>query len=71
MDSKVEKKSDGSSQTESSKTTMAMIRLLLLAVLLGYAMLWVMAPTNTYWKTWLPSIEEKAKHTIYGTQGLH
>lgn len=48
------------------------IRLLLMIVLLGYAMVWIMRPTKTFKEIWLPNIRKKLNSSTYfGTQGLH
>ncbi|KAH8488717.1 hypothetical protein H0E87_024375 [Populus deltoides] len=46
------------------------IRLLLMIVLLGYAMVWIMRPTKTFKEIWLPNIRKKLNSSTYfGTQG--
>ncbi|KAJ8900624.1 hypothetical protein K2173_025401 [Erythroxylum novogranatense] len=46
-----------------------MIRIVALIVLLGYLMMVIMVPTNTFSQIWLLTIEEKAKATYFGIQG--
>ncbi|KAJ6675322.1 FERRIC REDUCTION OXIDASE 2 [Salix viminalis] len=49
---------------------LAGVKLLLMIVLLGYAMVWIMRPTKTFKQIWLPSIREKLNSSTYfGTQG--
>ncbi|KAJ6679724.1 FERRIC REDUCTION OXIDASE 2 [Salix purpurea] len=46
------------------------VRLLLMIVLLGYAMVWIVMPTKTFKKIWLPSMREKLNSSTYfGKQG--
>ncbi|KAG9459724.1 hypothetical protein H6P81_004232 [Aristolochia fimbriata] len=39
------------------------------AVLLGWILMWVMLPTNTYRQKWQPKIKARANTTYFGTQG--
>ncbi|KAL4016167.1 hypothetical protein IC575_023798 [Cucumis melo] len=46
------------------------IRVLVLILFLGWIFLWVMMPTNTYRKKWLPKIREKTyQSTYFGSEG--
>ncbi|XP_027352717.1 ferric reduction oxidase 2-like [Abrus precatorius] len=44
------------------------IRLLVLVVFLGWIFIWIMAPTNTYKRKWMPRLQAKT-HSIFGVQG--
>ncbi|KAF8380183.1 hypothetical protein HHK36_027665 [Tetracentron sinense] len=65
MDSAV----NGSPPNEGIKTARAAIRILLIVVFLGYIMIWIMMPTNTYRQIWLPDVRAKANSTYFGVQG--
>ncbi|KAJ8900458.1 hypothetical protein K2173_025235 [Erythroxylum novogranatense] len=54
-------------QTKVARTT---IKLVLCMVLLGYLILWIMMPTNTYKQIWLPNIRAKLSSTYFETQGM-
>ncbi|CAK7348844.1 unnamed protein product [Dovyalis caffra] len=46
------------------------IKLLLIVVLLGYAIVWIMMPTITFRNIWLPNIRRKLNSSIYfGNEG--
>lgn len=47
----------------------AAIKLLSTVVLLGFIMMWVMMPTNTYWHHVLPNIRKKLNSSYFGIQG--
>ncbi|KAG5558642.1 hypothetical protein RHGRI_008553 [Rhododendron griersonianum] len=47
------------------------IRLLIMVIFLGYIMIWVMMPTNTFWQHWLPDIQDKVNSTYFGRQGTN
>ncbi|KAJ6879460.1 hypothetical protein NC652_032906 [Populus alba x Populus x berolinensis] len=52
------------------KMIWAGIRLLLMIVLLGYAMVWIVMPTKTFKGTWLPNLRKKLNSSTYfGKQG--
>ncbi|XP_065859695.1 ferric reduction oxidase 2-like isoform X2 [Euphorbia lathyris] len=48
----------------------SVIRLSSAVVLLGYLLIWIMAPTDTYWQKWLPSIRKSVDSSYFGNQGL-
>ncbi|KAD4584838.1 hypothetical protein E3N88_22439 [Mikania micrantha] len=45
------------------------IRLITMVIFLGYMMIWVMMPTNTFWLHWLPRIHSVTDSTFLGQQG--
>ncbi|KAM0034277.1 putative ferric-chelate reductase (NADH) [Helianthus debilis subsp. tardiflorus] len=45
------------------------IRLIAMVIFLGYMMIWVMMPTNTFWLHWLPRIHSATDSTFLGQQG--
>ncbi|XP_076952684.1 ferric reduction oxidase 2-like [Bidens hawaiensis] len=45
------------------------IRLLATVIILGYIMIWIMMPTNTFWLHWLPRIHSATNSTFLGQQG--
>ncbi|PRQ60154.1 putative ferric-chelate reductase (NADH) [Rosa chinensis] len=47
----------------------SMMMLLLMVVFVGYTMIWIMMPTNTYYLHWLPDIYVKTDSTYFGQQG--
>ncbi|KAJ4837178.1 Ferric reduction oxidase 2, partial [Turnera subulata] len=56
--------------TKETNMARAAIRLLILVVLVGYLMVWIMMPTNTYKQKWLPSIRNKVNNSAwFGKQG--
>ena len=63
MDANVVKK--WSSSNEIISTVQTALRLLLVAVFLGSLLMWIMAPTNTYKQSWLPSILAKLNSTYF------
>ncbi|KAK4593794.1 hypothetical protein RGQ29_017759 [Quercus rubra] len=63
MDANVVKK--WSSSNEIISTVQASLRLLFMAVFLGSLLMWIMAPTNTYKQSWLPSILAKLNSTYF------
>lgn len=48
----------------------SVIRLFVMAAFLGYIMVWIMMPTNTFWLHWLPDIHAKTDSKYFGQQGL-
>jgi len=47
------------------------IRLLVLLLFLGWIFIWIMSPTNTFKKRWLPRFRAKTNNTTYlGSKGL-
>ncbi|KAI8564867.1 hypothetical protein RHMOL_Rhmol03G0216100 [Rhododendron molle] len=56
---------------EGIKTIRFGIRLLIMVIFLGYIMIWVMMPTNTFWQHWLPDIQDKVNSTYFGQQGTN
>lgn len=46
------------------------IKLLIMVIFLGYMMIWVMMPTNTFWMHWLPDMQAMDDSTFLGKQGL-
>lgn len=47
-----------------------MIKALFMVIFAGILMIWIMSPTNTYRKIWLPKIRAKVNQSTYfGTQG--
>ncbi|KAF3441540.1 hypothetical protein FNV43_RR15454 [Rhamnella rubrinervis] len=69
MDAKVMRKTAASHGNV--RTVRAALKLLLLVVFLGYVMMWIMMPTNTYWQNWQPRISSKANSTYFGSQGAN
>ncbi|EEF50565.1 ferric-chelate reductase, putative [Ricinus communis] len=61
------------SSPSSHKQTVDMLRaaiwILSVALLLGYLVLWIILPTNTYWRHWYGRIDEKFTSTYLGRQG--
>ncbi|CAL5367340.1 unnamed protein product [Camellia sinensis] len=51
------------------KKTRLAIGVLVLVIFLGYIMIWLMMPTNTFWLHWLPDIQANADSTYFGQQG--
>lgn len=47
----------------------SIIRLFITAVFLGYIMVWIMMPTNTFWLHWLPDIHAKTDSKCFEQQG--
>ncbi|KAJ0042296.1 hypothetical protein Pint_17519 [Pistacia integerrima] len=47
------------------------IRLLLMVIFLGYMMIWIMMPTNTFFMHWFPEIHSKTNATYFGKQGAY
>ncbi|KAL6127679.1 hypothetical protein ACLB2K_071042 [Fragaria x ananassa] len=47
----------------------SMVMFLLMVVFVGYTMIWIMMPTNTYYLHWLPDIHAKTDSTYFGQQG--
>ncbi|KAK6786751.1 hypothetical protein RDI58_015276 [Solanum bulbocastanum] len=45
------------------------IKLLVLLILMGYFMIWIMMPTNTFYLHWLPHLYAKLNSTYFGQQG--
>ncbi|XP_002511897.2 ferric reduction oxidase 2 isoform X1 [Ricinus communis] len=57
-----------SSQKETDIVRVA-IWLLSILVFLGYLMMWVMTPTTTYRRIWLPNIRKNVNSVYFGVQG--
>ncbi|WKA07279.1 hypothetical protein VitviT2T_025126 [Vitis vinifera] len=49
----------------------SVIRLFVMAAFLGYIMVWIMMPTNTFWLHWLPDIHAKTDSKYFGQQGAN
>lgn len=45
------------------------MKLLAMAVFMGYMMIWFMIPTNTYYLHWFPTVKAKANSNYFGEQG--
>ncbi|XP_044505692.1 ferric reduction oxidase 2-like [Mangifera indica] len=45
------------------------IKLLILAIFLGYMMIWIMMPTNAFFKHWFPEIHARTDATYFGKEG--
>lgn len=60
------------SKTFSSTLTIFQIGIWWFIVLinLGYIMVWLMMPTNTFFMHWLPDIQAKTDPIYFGKQGL-
>ncbi|XP_065869412.1 ferric reduction oxidase 2-like [Euphorbia lathyris] len=58
-----------------SRQTMTTVRSaiwgLISVIFLGYMMIWVMMPTDTYYLHWLPDIQAKTSSTFFGEQGAN
>ena len=50
-------------------TTGSMMMFLLMVVFVGYTMIWIMMPTDTFYLNWLPNIHAKTDSTYFGQQG--
>lgn len=46
------------------------VKLLLSVVFVGWIMIWIMAPTNTYRNIWSPKLASDTDSTYFGKQGL-
>lgn len=54
----------------SKEVTMKVIKLLMMAILMGTIVIWIMMPTSTYRKIWLTSMRAKlGKTTNFGKPG--
>lgn len=68
MDANVVKKT--SSSYEEIRMIRAAMRLILIILLIGFAFIWIIMPTNTYKQTWQPRIKAKVNNSTYfGSQG--
>lgn len=47
------------------------ILLFVIMVFVGYILIWIMMPTNTFYLHWLPQIQVKTNSTYFGQQGLN
>ncbi|KAK2983561.1 hypothetical protein RJ640_023095 [Escallonia rubra] len=54
---------------EGIKKAQLSIKVLIVVIFLGYMMVWMMMPTNTFWRHWLPDIHAKTDSTYFGSQG--
>ncbi|OAY49124.1 hypothetical protein MANES_05G031600v8 [Manihot esculenta] len=61
--------SESASNTESNHMVRTGIKTTLWVVLGGYAVFWVMMPTNTYQQTWRSYLRVHIDSTYFGTQG--
>ncbi|CAL5364410.1 unnamed protein product [Camellia sinensis] len=52
------------------KKTRLAIGVQVLVIFLGYIMIWLMMPTNTFWLHWLPDIQADADSTYFGQQDV-
>ncbi|XP_077247410.1 ferric reduction oxidase 2-like isoform X1 [Tasmannia lanceolata] len=59
---------DFSGEKRSARTA---IKVLLGVVSVGWLMIWIVMPTNTYKKIWLPKIRADTNSTYFGTQGTN
>ncbi|CAA7393177.1 unnamed protein product [Spirodela intermedia] len=59
-------------ERRSSELSMAgVVRLLAVAIFLGYILAWVIAPTNRYREKWQPKLRADTNSTYFGTQGTN
>ncbi|GLT78043.1 hypothetical protein SLA2020_495920 [Shorea laevis] len=61
----------GSASSEGMKYVRSALRLFLMIVFIGYIMVWIMMPTNTFYLHWLPNIHAKTDSTYFGKQGAN
>jgi hypothetical protein len=54
-----------------AREAQSIIRLLVVLLFLGFIMIWIMMPTNTFNLKWLPKIRGKADPTYFGAQGIY
>lgn len=47
------------------------ILLLLGMVFLGWLIIWILIPTNTFYEIWLPKLHAQTDSTYFGTQGYN
>lgn len=47
------------------------ILLLLGMLFLGWLMIWILMPTNTFYEIWLPKLHAQTDSTYFGTQGYN
>ncbi|XP_065859679.1 ferric reduction oxidase 2-like isoform X2 [Euphorbia lathyris] len=59
-----------SSSSSSSHILRVALLLLSITVLLGYFMLQIVIPTNTFWDTWYPSLSHHLRSSYFGYQGV-
>ncbi|XP_058105641.1 ferric reduction oxidase 2-like [Magnolia sinica] len=52
-------------------TARVAMEILLGLVFLGWLMIWVLMPTNTYWMVWFPKLRSQMDSTYFGTQGAN
>ncbi|KAM7491585.1 hypothetical protein LguiA_034506 [Lonicera macranthoides] len=47
------------------------IKVLIMMIVMGYMMVWVMMPTNTFYLHWLPNIHANVDSSFFGQQGTN
>ncbi|XP_007221102.2 ferric reduction oxidase 2 [Prunus persica] len=57
------------SSSAGMRTLESMVLLLLMMVFVGYMMIWIMMPTNTFYLNWFPHILKKTDSTYFEKQG--
>ncbi|KAJ0974443.1 hypothetical protein J5N97_016408 [Dioscorea zingiberensis] len=57
--------------TSSSIVVLSGLKLLMGIVFLGWLMIWVVMPTNTYRNVWSPKLRSDTNSTYFGTQGTN
>lgn len=57
-------------ETSTLKIFQKVIWCFIVLISLGYMMVWLMMPTNTFFMHWLPDIQAKADPIYFGKQGL-
>ncbi|XP_068330740.1 ferric reduction oxidase 2-like [Pyrus communis] len=63
------KEQETSPSGEGMRTVRSIMRLLLMVVFVGYMMIWIIMPTNTYYLKWFPHIHKKTDSTYFGQEG--
>lgn len=51
------------------KKLQSAVMLFIVIIFVGYIMIWIMMPTNTFYLHWLPEIHAKTDSTYFGEQG--
>ncbi|KAL7583087.1 hypothetical protein Lser_V15G43873 [Lactuca serriola] len=54
--------------TRTNKMIQLTIKVMVITIFLGYIMIWVMMPTNTFWLHWLPRIHSATNSSYFGQQ---
>ncbi|XP_078440350.1 ferric reduction oxidase 2-like [Wolffia australiana] len=63
--------SEGKIRRRERLSVLRILRLLSATIFLGYIVLWMISPTDRFWRHWLPKLRAQTSSTYFGSQGTN